>query len=231
LTDGLPESECLDANGDPVVDANGNPLAHCAPDPVSHGPTTIQHGPGSTHHSPRSTHGDGYTCSDPGCLDGSAEARSRSCWPGYLQYNGLNHRMPDTPENHGCDGAATEYDVKCDMWYVWSNCKDLEEDGNVTIGVGGIDAAKRPHWDLEITTIECDSGRGAQWIAAMRKYLAGPDYLIDFPPPTSTPTPKPTATTAAPTPKPTAALVSDEESNCRLEAMAALTVWLISVLQ
>jgi hypothetical protein len=143
--------------------------------------------------------------------------------------------MPDIPENHGCDGAATEYDVKCDMWYVWSNCKDLEEQGNVTIGVGGIDAAKRPHWAEEITTTECDSGRGAQWIAAMRKYLAGPDYLIDFPPPTSTPTPKPTPkptdTTAAPTPTPTAAIVSDEESTCRLEAMAALTVWLISVLQ
>ena len=71
----------------------------------------------------------------------------------------------------------------------------------------------------------------------MRKYLAGPDYPIDFPTPTPTPkpTPKPTDTAAAPTPNPTATpttAVGDvyEESNCRLEAMAALTVWLISAL-
>jgi hypothetical protein len=134
--------------------------------------------------------------------------------------------MPDIPENHGCDGADSTYNVKCDWWYVYTNCKDLEEGKELTVP----DAAIRPHFAVEITEEQCRSGTGSQWVAAMKMYLASPEYLDDFPPPTPAPTtPAPTAVpTAAPT---TPAPDESSESNCRLEAMAALTVWLISVLQ
>jgi hypothetical protein len=155
---------------------------------------------------------------------------------GTLAYNGRTNRMPDIPENYGCDGANSTYNVKCDMWYVYTNCKDLYEDGkNLTVP----DEAINPHFANEITKEICDS---SQWFAAMEKYLASPEYLVDFPPPTAAPTPAPATpapTSAAPTPTPTAAPDASKttaaptavESNCRLEAMAALTVWLISVLQ
>jgi hypothetical protein len=234
LMDGVEGCDC-------TPDADGNQPAYCTPDAVSHGPTAIQN-PGATGYMGMASY---YQCSDcyqdPGCLDTNPDSATtgghgrneagEECKPGFLRYNGLNNRMPDIPENHGCDGADSAFDVKCDWWYVWSNCKDLEDGKTLT----DIDEVKRPHWASEITADECDHGKGAQWVAAMKMYLASPEYDVDFPA-TSAPTPAPT--TAAPTPLPTAAPTTattttdvSEESTCRLEAMAALTVWLISVLQ
>jgi hypothetical protein len=155
------------------------------------------------------------TCSD--CHD-----------PGYLQYNGRGNRMPDIPANKGCDGANSTYDVMCDMWYMWTNCKDLEDGKTLTTPAEAIN----PHFALEITKEKCDS---SQWVAAMKMYLKSSDYSVDFPPPTDAPTDAPAtdaptagAAAAATTAKPDAV---EEQSNCRFEAMAALTVWLISVVQ
>ena len=53
---------------------------------------------------------------------------------------------------------------------------------------------------------------GSQRVAAMNMYLASPEFEADF-----------ATTTADP--------VADTDSNCRVEATAALIVWLISVLQ
>jgi hypothetical protein len=154
-----------------------------------------------------------------------------------LQYNGRANRMADIPANRGCDGANSTYNVKCDWWYMWANCKDLEDGKNLTVPPEAERTA--PHMAKEITADQCSQ---SQWVAAMKKYLASPEYDVDFPPPTDAPTamptPKPT-TTAAPTPAPAtpaptsavADVQDSSDSNCRLQAMAALAVWLMSVLQ
>jgi hypothetical protein len=205
---------------DGLYDEDGNALCTCTPDSDGNLPPRCRK---SVEYGPMSGLYHRADCSD--------------CWgmyggKGVLAYNGRGNRMPDIPENLGCDGANTTYNVKCDWWYMWSNCKDLEDGKDLTVP----DEAISPHFALEVTQDKCDEN---QWVAAMKKYLASPEYDVDFPPPTDAPTamptPKPTAATAAPTPAattpaPTTAVV-DTESNCRLEAMAAFTVWLISVLQ
>jgi hypothetical protein len=208
--DGTPECSC-------TPDSDGNVPPHCGPN-AEYGPNTVTQ---------RSSGWD-HDCSD---------CRAHGGGKGYLQYNGFNFRMPDKYENLGCDGANSTYNVKCDMWYAWTNCKDLEDGINLTIPDENI----RPHFLREITEHQCNSGSAAQWVAAMKMYLASPEYALDFPPPTAAPTPAPATpapTSAAPTPKPTAAPATATtaaptavESNCRHEAMAALTVWLMSVLQ
>jgi hypothetical protein len=223
MSDGLEECSCT------TPDSDGNLPPHCV--------RSVAYGPISGHSVKPSC----SYCQDAGCIGtynqqkagvnmtGSADDLE-NCWPGYLRYNGLKQRMPDTPENHGCDGADSTYNVKCDWWFVYTNCKDLEDGKELT----GIDEAKRPHFETEITVQQCKSGIVSQWVLAMKKYLASQDYLDDFPPPTPAPTtpapPTPAPTAAPATPAPTEAPVS-EESYCRLEAMAALTVWLTSVLQ
>jgi hypothetical protein len=235
--DGTPGCSC-------TPDSDGNPPPYCA--------KNLEFGTDGGY-SPKT---DCSKCKDPGCIGtyNQQEAGMNmtssfgdvNCWPGYLRYNGLNQRMPDIPENHACDGDASSYNVNCDWWYMYTNCKDLEEANWNATKLTAPDAAIRPHFETEITEAECTVGggrttTGALWVAAMKIYLASPEYLEDFPPPTdaptAVPTPPPTAKpTAAPatpaptTPAPTEAPVS-EESNCRLEAMAALSVWLISGLQ
>jgi hypothetical protein len=133
----------------------------------------------------------------------------------YLAYNGRGNRMPDINENYGCDGANTTYDEHCDFWYVWSHCKDLE-DGKV-VGEGLTSTQAKPTLAemlaAEITAEECGA---SQRVGAMKMYLASPEYKSDFP------------VAAAATDKKEEV---SELSKCRLEAMAALMVWLITVRQ
>jgi hypothetical protein len=128
----------------------------------------------------------------------------------YLSYNGRGNRMPDINENYGCDGANTTYNEQCDMWYEYTNCKDLEAG---TLGEGLTSTQVNPTLEemleMEITAATC---AGSQRVAAMNMYLASPEFEADF-----------ATTTADP--------VADTDSNCRIEATAALIVWLISVLQ
>jgi hypothetical protein len=63
--------------------------------------------------------------------------------------------------------------------------------------------------EMEITAATC---AGSQRVAAMNMYLASPEFEADF-----------ATTTADP--------VADTDSNCRIEATAALIVWVISALQ
>jgi len=140
--------------------------------------------------------------------------------PGYLQYNGRGNRMPDVPANLGCDGANSTYDVMCDMWYMYTNCKDLEDGKDLTVP----DEKINPHFALEVTQEKCDA---STWVAAIKMYLKSSDYEADFPPDTVAPTAA--ATTAKPEPEKEKEQI--QESSCRLDAIAALTVWLISALQ
>jgi hypothetical protein len=162
---------------------------------------------------------------------------------GFLAYNGRGFRMPDNNDNYGCDGTESTYDEQCDLWYEWVNCKDLQDGKGLnsrgltspqTDGGKTLDEMLA----LEITEERCAK---SQRVAAMKLYLESPQCLIDYPPPagdcvTQAPTPTPTALptnapTPAPTPPPTPKPEEIDVSECRVEAMAALTLWLISALQ
>jgi hypothetical protein len=146
--------------------------------------------------------------------------------------------MPNKPENYGCDGPNSTYDELCDMWYEWIHCKDLE-DGKGLNSRGLVSSQLDPTLDemleQEITEERCAK---SQRVAAMKMYLKSPECLSDgvagcvTPAPTPAPTALPTNDpTPAPTPPPTPKPEEVDVSECRLEAMAALTLWLISALQ
>jgi len=45
--------------------------------------------------------------------------------PGYLRYGGRGAKMPDLPQNYGCDGPNSTYTPTCDMWFMTVHCKAL----------------------------------------------------------------------------------------------------------
>jgi len=150
-----------------------------------------------------------------------------------LAYNGRGNRMPDNPGNYGCDGADSTYDELCDVWYEWVHCKDLEDGKG--LNSRGLTSPQTDKTLDEMLAIEITEERcaGSQRVTAMKMYLKSPDCLIDYPPPAGdcvTPAPTP-APTAIPTNEPTLKPEELDVSECRLQAMAALTLWLISVLQ
>jgi hypothetical protein len=220
LVEGTPDCMC---DGDDFKEGSGKP--YCRAIDRFAGPRAPEYGPYGSY-MPKGTEYSAESCSV--CAGHGGQSR---------QYNGRGNNMPNKPENYGCDGANSTYDELCDMWYEYVHCKDLA-DGK-TVGAGLTSDQTEPTLqemlDLEITEERCAK---SQRVAAMKMYLKSPECLSDgvagcvTPAPTPAPTALPTNDpTPAPTPPPTPKPEEVDVSECRLEAMAALTLWLISALQ